>query len=560
MNIKNIKPVIDGAIPLILKYCRKLKIAEYINDKINFDKERPLVSSGTAIEAIIANVLVDRHPLSRLDEFYENTDVEKFFGSGINYRHLNDDALGRALDDFYEINPKKSFSDIALEGIKTFNVEVKSIHADTTSKNVYGQYTSPSSDDNCIKIIHGHSKDKRPDLKQIMFGIACTNDRTIVTEEVLDGNTSDKTWNTDFIKKIRTTADRLDVNNMIYVADSAALTKDNLYAAFEHNISLISLLPSTFNIEKELRNKAYENTEKWTDVDKISNRKDSAKYKIQSFIDEINNQKYRFIVCHSSALDNRKINSLKKKRDKEEMNIKKIIKDFEKNEYYCEQDAVSELKRFIGENELYFYTIDGTVYSKDKKKKTEKRGKLKAGEKVQMETKFKLSLQYDINYDAFERAKNEAGMFVLLTNILDTQAMSDEDILKEYKEQVCVETNFKSLKNSDFIDEIYLKTPKRIEALGYVFLLALMVYTTIEREVRNALKKEKEPVIIPGKVKSYTPTAKNIMELLKNIIVSIITFKDGSTVRVINNLNDNTKRILNLAGFSEKIYTEDFIY
>ena len=122
-----------------------------------------------------------------------------------------------------------------------------------------------------------------------------------------------------------------------------------------------------------------------------------------------------------------------------------------------------------------------------------------------METKFKLSLQYDINYGAFERAKNEAGMFVLLTNILDTQAMSDEDILKEYKEQVCVETNFKSLKNSDFIDEIYLKTPKRIEALGYVFLLALMVYTTIEREVRNALKKEKEPVIIPGKVKSYTP-------------------------------------------------------
>lgn len=127
--------------------------------------------------------------------------LKSFFGSGINYRHLNDDTLGRALDDFYEVNPKESFSNIALEGIKTFNVEVKSIHADTTSKNVYGQYTSPSSDDNCIKITHGNSKDKRPDLKQIMFGIACTNDRTIVTGEVLDGNTSDKTWNTDFIKK-----------------------------------------------------------------------------------------------------------------------------------------------------------------------------------------------------------------------------------------------------------------------------------------------------------------------------------------------------------------------
>ncbi|MFL0198205.1 hypothetical protein ACJDU8_21960 [Clostridium sp. WILCCON 0269] len=31
---------------------------------------------------------------------------------------------------------------------------------------------------------------------------------------LLDDNASDKIWNTDFIKKIKTTADRLDVNNI----------------------------------------------------------------------------------------------------------------------------------------------------------------------------------------------------------------------------------------------------------------------------------------------------------------------------------------------------------
>jgi len=116
------------------------------------------------------------------------------------------------------------------------------------------------------------------------------------------------------------------------------------------------------------------------------------------------------------------------------------------------------------------------------------------------------------------------------------------------------------LKDSYFIDEIYLKTSSRIEALGYVFLFALMVYTLIEREVRKSLKENKEPLIIPGKVKTHAPTGKNILELLENIIVSIITFEDGSIQRIIGNkLNGNIQRLLKLSGFCENIYTQDYI-
>ncbi len=116
------------------------------------------------------------------------------------------------------------------------------------------------------------------------------------------------------------------------------------------------------------------------------------------------------------------------------------------------------------------------------------------------------------------------------------------------------------LKDSYFIDEIYLKTSSRIEALGYVFLFALMVYTLIEREVRKSLKENKEPLIIPGKVKTHALTGKNILELLENIIVSIITFEDGSIQRIIGNkLNGNIQRLLKLSGFCENIYTQDYI-
>ena len=559
MNIKNITPVFDGAIPLILKYCRKLKIAEFINNKVEYDKTRRIISPGTAVEAIIANILSNRRPLSKLDEFYEDTDVEKYFGKNITAKNLKDDTLGRALDDLYSIGAKDTFSTIAIEGVKIFNVEVKSIHADTTSKTVYGQYSSYSKDEECVKIQYGHSKDKRPDLKQLMFGLACTGDRTIVSGEVLDGNTSDKTWNTGFIKKMRTVADKLDMNTLTYVADSAAVTTDNLDAVHECGLNFISLMPSTFNIEKELKEKAYTSKDNWLDIGKISTKKEAAEYKIQSFIDEINGRKYRFIVCYSSSLDNRKIIALKKNISKEKTNIEKIIKNFEKQEYYCEKDALSEFHRFVEDNKLNFHIIDGTVCSEEKRKKKEKSGRLKAGQQVELETKYKVKLNLCKNDESIDKHRNEAGMFVLITNIIDPEKLTDGEVLREYKEQIYVETNFKALKNSDFIDEIYLKTPERIEALGYIFLLALMVYTSIEREVRKALKKEKEPLIIPGKIKSHTPTASNIMELLEKMLVLIVTFEDGTVKRQINKINANLKRLLVLAGFNEKIYVEDYI-
>jgi len=74
---------------------------------------------------------------------------------------------------------------MVLEGIKTFNVEIKSIHADTTSKNVYWQYTSQLTGDNCVKIDYGHSKDKRPDLNKL-----CLELRALMTELLL----LEKSW------------------------------------------------------------------------------------------------------------------------------------------------------------------------------------------------------------------------------------------------------------------------------------------------------------------------------------------------------------------------------
>lgn len=57
-------------------------------------------------------------------------------------------------------------------------------------------------------------------------------------------------------------------------------------------------------------------------------------------------------------------------------------------------------------------------------------------------------------------------------------------LLREHKGQTTVEKRFHFLKASAFVDAIFLKNPERIQALGYVMLLALLLFSGVERRVR----------------------------------------------------------------------------
>ena len=54
-----------------------------------------------------------------------------------------------------------------------------------------------------------------------------------------------------------------------------------------------------------------------------------------------------------------------------------------------------------------------------------------------------------------------AGLFLLVTNVLDEQVLSDDQILREYKAQQSTERGFRSLKDPLFFtSSVFLKTPQ----------------------------------------------------------------------------------------------------
>ena len=88
------------------------------------------------------------------------------------------------------------------------------------------------------------------------------------------------------------------------------------------------------------------------------------------------------------------------------------------------------------------------------------------------------------------RLEEEAGCFVLLTNVptAGDMAHSARDILTVYKDQHGTEQNYGFLKDPVIVNSLFLKKPERIEALGLILLLALLLWRLMERTMRHVCR------------------------------------------------------------------------
>jgi len=530
----------QGPAPLIGAIYDQLHIGKTIDAMVKWDPVQCRLSPGTRIKALLINVFTHRKPLYRLGESYEHMDVENLFGKGINREDLTDYNMARALDKLAERGPWEIFSTLCLQAIYQEQIELKYLHSDTTSISLYGTYEDK--DGNEFVITRGHSKDKRPDLKQFLYGLSVTPDKVPVSGNVKSGNTSDKTWNFDFIENLAESLDPEILHQVIYIADSALISEDNLEKMAKHKLRFISRLPGTFGLEKVLKEKAWENEDAFQELGHFSDKKDAASYRVQEFKDELYGKSYRFLVVHSTKLDGRKTKSLEKEMARREKELQKAISQLEKQVFACEPDASSALTEFKKQHKDDYFPLTGQVICQ------EKRGPGRPGKNNQAEEVYCLKLQYTTAEDVVKRAKERLSCFVLIANVNEEYA--PDQILKEYKAQNNVETSFKFLKDPLFVGPIYLKKPGRVEALAYVLLIALLIFGILERRVREAMKTESEPLIIPGKVKTFQPTGEKTLETLETVLV----MTTGDPYQRAFSSRYKVPRVLKLAGFEPDIY------
>jgi transposase len=294
-------------------------------------------------------------------------------------------------------------------------------------------------------------------------------------------------------------------------------------------------------LEKELKTKAWAE-DAFEEMGAFSTQKDAAVYRYREFPGEIGEKQYRFLVVHSSKLDARKEKSLEKKLCKRKKALAKEIEQAQKQVFVCAPDAETALAALQKKHTDEHFPVTGQVLLEEKRKPG------RPGKNSVTQSVYRLKLQYVTDERAIQRTKERLSCFVMITNL--GEDYSAYQILKEYKAQSSVETSFKFLKDPLFVGPVYLKKPSRMEALAYVFLITLLIFGLMERRVREAMKNETEPLIIPGKVKTFRPTGKKILESLEFIMV--MTTSDPC--RRAFSSRFKVPRVLKLAGFEPDIY------
>lgn len=121
------------------------------------------------------------------------------------------------------------------------------------------------------------------------------------------------------------------------------------------------------------------------------------------------------------------------------------------------------------------------------------------------------SLRIQRNQKALTRERRTDGVFPLITNLFKR---SKREILRIYKYQPYIEKRFSALKTELEVAPVYLKKPKRAAALVHAYFLALVAGSLMEREVRQAMTREKieSLPLFPEGRETKTPTHPRIME------------------------------------------------
>ncbi len=332
------------------------------------------------------------------------------------------------------------------------------------------------------------------------------------------------------------------------------MTKDTLYQAKAANAFLVTRGPHSLRIVKESLAKADSEEAVWSDPFSLA-EKNGATYRVWETTASYEGHPVRLIVVESSALDQRKGNTLEKERAKEAELLGQEQAHWHRHPFSCREDAEQALSSLKASLRPRFHRVEAGIEETVRPKK--RRGRPKKGAEPETETVYTIRLGIEFDQEAWEQAKRKASRFVLVTTVPEEwkgQRMDGKEILALYKGQISVEMNFSFLKDPFFTDEIYVKKPERVAVLGYLFLLALALYRVFQRRVRQFITPER-PLKGAGGRKLTRPTGQAIFQLFAYVKVVLLELPDGQLQRSLGKpLTYEQRRILQGLGMDEGIY------
>jgi transposase len=507
-------------LPIAAAYCRRLGLVELVNNMISTQME---LKPGLVVQAMVLDVLSGRDPLYHVENFLAEQDIQLLLGEKVEAHAFNDTNLARSLDAMFECGTSKIVTELGFRAASIFQLDLRTASYDTTSTNVWGEYRECEDEEppEGPIITYGYSKDHQPQLKQFMTELICVDRGVPIFGRSLDGNSSDKDSNHEMLTRISSIMAKhgLGPGAFVYVADSAMVTGPNLKVLGSNRF--ITRLPGTYDACKMAIAAAVDGGN-WvplgslTELPAVKSRPD-AEYKVHETTVILYDVPYRAVVVHSSSHDIRRQKKLEKQIASSADTIVKKLKPFQKT-YFCEADArkaASQAENFSDSLHLVSVSIESV--------EVRQRGR-PARNNPATDTRYQLSWQLSEATEGIQRERDLAGCFVMITNVpaAGDTSLDSAGVLRTYKGQYSIESDFAFLKDPLIVNDLFLKTPSRIDALGMILIIALMVWRIIERSMRLYLKQTQSTVSGWDNKPTSKPTSYMLTKVFYGIQVMLL--------------------------------------
>jgi len=523
---------------LVAGMCDEIGLSDIIDQACGTQAKNKHLTFGQCVKCMILNGLgfVSR-TLYLYSEYFEDKPIDHFLNTAVEPEQIDDNVLGRTLDKLFSIGVTGLFTKIALKTVKILGIQVNSLHLDSTSFHVDGEYYSLlEQGESQIRLTQGYSRDHRPDLNQAVLQMITSNQGNIpLFMQAASGNSEDKSAFAEIVEE-HAKSFREAINNRYLVGDSSLYTPRSLEELHKADCLFLTRVPSRIKEVQECINRS-EHQEMQDLGNGYFGKKYSSTYA---------GVPQTWVTIFSEVGYARECKTLKKNYRKGSEKECKTFMKLSKEVFQCEKDAWMHCNKAISKYK-YLQVIDVEVIEVKKYPTVGRPKKHKPKEVVGYQIKGKPVCILK----AKQTLENRKGYFVIATN--DTRKeFTMREILDIYKSQQSVERGFRFLKSPDFlVSSFFLKKPERIEALLMVMTLCLLVYAAIEHKVRQKLRENGEKFLDQKKRATKSPTGRWIFFCFLGLH---IVYVNGKKIQV-TNLKERHRVILHCLGPPyQKIY------
>jgi len=563
-----------GHLPLVRAAMDEPQILDVIEERCPA-RAGSRVTDAECMGGMILNVLSGHVALYRMEKHMAQLDAEVLLGKGVPADAFNDTRLAAMLDHVDEAGTDNVFSAVVDRYLaRPDRVREYSVYQDFTSILLWGVYFG----EHDPQPVHGFSKEHRPDLKQLVFGLTRHGSAGIpLVHSVLAGNTSDPAANRDHLAQLSKLLP--DEDDVTVVADCKLVDADTLGRVLGAGFHLVSLVPDSYNLRRNLIDQAWLNhpeLDSWPELGRQDGRRKDLPDKVyrgvsferpmavglrvggrESAQPVVSFEPMRFVVVNSTALARKFDAALPGKLDRERKRLGAFASSSNRLGYAWEEDALAAAHAQV--KSVRYHKVDITVAAVEKPIKRSKRGRPRGDDPRRTKTIWTVAFALEVDPALVDQARRRGSCFVLVTGHLAQEpGWNDVRVLAEYRHQYLIEghTGFRWLKSEAAVAPMFLKTPSRMRAMGLVLVLALMVRNYIQFKLRAALRDRKETLPHPFTKKEVGKlTTEMAFEHFAGVLsVSVAEANDRPPTRQHPQLRPPAQRIVALLGYSIDIF------